>query len=162
MRPITFTLVVDEFGVKYVGKEHAQHLIVALQSLYPKISVDWSGLLYCGLTLRWDYLARTVDLSMPGYIQNMLKKFNHNIKNPPYTPFPVRPIQYGLTSQDEIPTNQSERLDDSHKTLIQQIIGTLLYYVRAIDMTLLAALSIVGSQQSNPTKNKLGNICNKF
>lgn len=26
-RPITFTLVVDDFGIKYVGKEHAQHLI---------------------------------------------------------------------------------------------------------------------------------------
>jgi len=26
-RPISFTLVVDEFGVKYVGKEHVQHLI---------------------------------------------------------------------------------------------------------------------------------------
>ena len=51
-RPITFTLVVDDFGVKYVGKEHVQHLIAALQSLYPKISIDWSGSLSCGLTLR--------------------------------------------------------------------------------------------------------------
>ena len=25
-RPIQFTLVVDDFGVKYVGEEHAQHL----------------------------------------------------------------------------------------------------------------------------------------
>ena len=89
---------------------------------------------------------------MPGYIENMLKKFNHKIKTPQYTPFPVRPIQYGLTSQDEIPTDQSERLDDSHKALIQKITGTLLYYATAIDMTLLAAWSTVVSQQSKPTK----------
>ena len=25
-RPTSFTLVVDDFGVKFVGKEHAQHL----------------------------------------------------------------------------------------------------------------------------------------
>ena len=30
-RPIQFTLVVDDFGVKYVGKEHADHLIQTLK-----------------------------------------------------------------------------------------------------------------------------------
>jgi hypothetical protein len=29
-RPITFCLVVDDFGVKYVGQEHAQHLLARL------------------------------------------------------------------------------------------------------------------------------------
>ena len=28
-RPVQFTLVVDDFGVNYVGKEHADHLIKA-------------------------------------------------------------------------------------------------------------------------------------
>jgi hypothetical protein len=30
-RPITFALVVDDFAVKYVGHEHAQHLLSLLQ-----------------------------------------------------------------------------------------------------------------------------------
>ena len=30
-RPIRFTLVVDDFGVKYVGKEHAGHLVQVLK-----------------------------------------------------------------------------------------------------------------------------------
>ena len=30
-RPISFTLVVDDFGVKYVGKEHVMHLINILK-----------------------------------------------------------------------------------------------------------------------------------
>ena len=30
-RPVQFTLVVDDFGVKYVGKEHAVHLIKAIK-----------------------------------------------------------------------------------------------------------------------------------
>ena len=32
--PIQFTLVVDDFGVKYVGKENAMHLINALKQAY--------------------------------------------------------------------------------------------------------------------------------
>jgi hypothetical protein len=39
-RPISFSLAVDDFGVKYVGKEHAQHLIDTLQKWY-QLAVDW-------------------------------------------------------------------------------------------------------------------------
>ena len=49
-RPIQFTLVVDDFGVKYVGKEHARHLVDALEEHYD-ISTDWEGKKYIGLTL---------------------------------------------------------------------------------------------------------------
>jgi hypothetical protein len=33
-RPVWFTLVVDDFGVKYVGKENAKPLMQALQKHY--------------------------------------------------------------------------------------------------------------------------------
>jgi hypothetical protein len=75
-RPITFSLVVDEFGVKYVGDEHARHLITALKDLYT-VSSDWTSSLYCGLTLDWDYKNCTVDLSMPNYVATALHKFQH-------------------------------------------------------------------------------------
>ena len=41
-RPISFTLVVDDFGVKYVGEEHALHLKQVLKQHY-KVSADWTG-----------------------------------------------------------------------------------------------------------------------
>jgi hypothetical protein len=44
-RPISFLLVVDDFGVKYVGREHAEHLMECIKKNYT----------YCGLTLEWDY-----------------------------------------------------------------------------------------------------------
>jgi hypothetical protein len=75
-RPITFSLVVDDFGVKCVGDQHARHLIKALEDLYT-VSSDWTGSLYCGLTLNWDYTNRTVDLSMPNYVAMALHKFQH-------------------------------------------------------------------------------------
>ena len=55
-RPISFTLVVDDFGVKYVGKEHADHLIQCIKQKY-ELTEDWSGNLYCGIRLTWDYNA---------------------------------------------------------------------------------------------------------
>ncbi len=41
-RHIPFTLVVNDFGIKYVGKEHAQHLKNALEEHY-KLTCDWTG-----------------------------------------------------------------------------------------------------------------------
>jgi hypothetical protein len=38
-RDVHFSPVVDNFGVKYVGKENAQHLVDALASLY-EVSTD--------------------------------------------------------------------------------------------------------------------------
>ena len=51
IRPITFTLCVDNFGIKYVGKQHINHLLHALQYLYT-ITMDWKGERYLGLTLK--------------------------------------------------------------------------------------------------------------
>ena len=42
IRPIKFTLVVDDFGVKYSEKEHNIHLKVALKKIY-KLTIDWEG-----------------------------------------------------------------------------------------------------------------------
>jgi hypothetical protein len=66
-RPIQFTLVVDDFGVQYVGAAHAQHLIAALETDYT-VSKYWTGDLYCGIILNWDYANKHVDLFMTGYI----------------------------------------------------------------------------------------------
>jgi hypothetical protein len=66
-RAVAFTLVVDDFGVKYVGKENSDHLLHALKQHY-EVTEDWEGKLYCGISLKWDYKKKTVDLSMPGYI----------------------------------------------------------------------------------------------
>ena len=53
-RPISFSLVVDDFSIKYVGKEHADHLILVLKEHY-ELSEDWGGTKYCRATFDWDY-----------------------------------------------------------------------------------------------------------
>ena len=41
-RPITFTLAVDDFGVKHTNEEDAKHLVSALKQNYD-ITEDWEG-----------------------------------------------------------------------------------------------------------------------
>ena len=41
-RPISFTLVVDDFGVKYVNKDDTDHLVASIRLTY-KLTEDWSG-----------------------------------------------------------------------------------------------------------------------
>ena len=49
-RPLQFSLLVDDFGIKYERQEDITHLLDALKTIY-KISEDWDGKLYCGLNL---------------------------------------------------------------------------------------------------------------
>jgi hypothetical protein len=69
-QPISFTLVVDDFAVKYVGKQHAEHLRNALLRTY-ELTTDWTATVYSGMTLKRDYDKRTCDVSMPGYVSNV-------------------------------------------------------------------------------------------
>ena len=147
-RPVTFSLVVDDFGVKYVGKHHADHLIHALQQMY-EISIDWEARLYLGLTMKWDYDKRTVDISMPGYLNAALHKFQHlppeRREDAPHSW--TKPI-YGASVQYADNPDDSPLLPSDSITLVQKIVGTLLYYAMAVDPTMLVSLGTIASTQS--------------
>jgi hypothetical protein len=98
-RPISFSLVVEDFGVKYIGEEHAQHLLETVRKYY-KCSCDWAGERYCGLTIKWDYPGRKVHLSLPGYIPKALLCFKHPIPTTPQDqPYPHIKPNYGANTQ---------------------------------------------------------------
>ena len=78
-RPVQFSLVVDDFGVKYVGRENAEHLMHSLVQHHYKLAVDEKGALYCGIKLDWDYEKRTLDISMPGYVKKIIQRFQHAV-----------------------------------------------------------------------------------
>jgi hypothetical protein len=151
-RPISFTLVVDDFGIKYVGKEHADHLLNALKEHYT-LDIDWEGKLYCGISLNWDYENRTVDISMPGYIKKLLQRFQHELKKAQHSPYNCAPKRYGKDAQLPLPIDESPRLDKAGITRIQQIVGAILYYARCVDITLLMTLSTIAHEQTKATEN---------
>ena len=47
-RPIIFTLVVNDFGIKYEQQEDIDHLIACIKKKY-ELTIDWDGDLYCGI-----------------------------------------------------------------------------------------------------------------
>jgi hypothetical protein len=152
VRPIAFCLIVDDFGVKYVGKHHAQHLINTLTSKYT-ITKDWTGTQYCGITLKWDYTNGTVDLSMPGYVDRALQRFQHPLPLlPEHAPHSWKPPTYGAAIQyADLPTDLPILPKDDIRH-IQAIVGVLLFYARAIDNTMLLALNDIGSEQTKGTE----------
>ena len=81
-RPISFTLVVDDFGVKYIGKKHAMHLIKTLTEHY-KVKEDWEGRRYVRITMDWDYKKSEVHLSISEYVEQALARFVHPIPDKP-------------------------------------------------------------------------------
>ena len=48
-RNTMFSLVVDDFGVKYTAKNDSLYLIDTLKKKYPGITIDWSGRLFLGV-----------------------------------------------------------------------------------------------------------------
>jgi hypothetical protein len=95
-KPTAFSLLVDNFAVKYITKSDAHHLRNALLRHY-EITMDWDGTVYSGIALDWDYNKRTCHISMPGYLFNVLNKFQHDTpKTPQHTPSRCTTIQKSL------------------------------------------------------------------
>ncbi|KAL7460034.1 hypothetical protein ACHAXS_000500 [Conticribra weissflogii] len=136
---IQFTLVVDDFGVKYVGKHHAQHLANILKENYSSISEDWDGALYCGVSR---------------YIEKVLQKFKHERPTKPQnSPFPAAPRKYGKAAQEPLPSDNSPQLSPNGILKIQRIVGSILNYARAVNITVLTALNHIGAEQATASEN---------
>ena len=80
-----FTLVVDDFGVKYESQEHLNHLLSALKEDYA-IKVDREGKLYCGILLDWNHDKSCFGISMPGYVKKQLTHYVHSPQTAGDTP----------------------------------------------------------------------------
>ena len=127
-RPIKFTLVDDNFGVKYIGAEHVPHLLQVLRQDY-EIEEDWEGTRCLGITLDWNYKTQEVHLSMPGYVEKALAQFGHKIpEEPQHQPHKHTTPLYGATIQYAKAEDSLRLLSKEKKKYIQQVIGTSLYY----------------------------------
>ncbi|KAK1740972.1 hypothetical protein QTG54_008224 [Skeletonema marinoi] len=154
-RPIRFSLVVDDFGVMYQGREHAEHLESVLKLHYP-VKSEWDGKRYIGIFLDWDYTNRKVHLSIPGYKERALKQFNHPTpRKPQHQPFPHTPVKYGAPKQYAKEESTAPPLDKKGTRFIQQVCGKFLFLGRAVDSSLLVPISAIASQAANPTTDTL-------
>ena len=152
--PIIFSLVVDNFGVKYIGKENANHLIQSLQKVYT-ISIDCTGSLFCGLTIKWDYSAHTCKIFMIKYLQADLHKFQHPApKRPHHSPNSWDKRTYGMHVQYSPDDDASLLIPAKTINLVQKIVGTLLYFSIAVEPTIITALGSIAAQQEKGTEKR--------
>jgi hypothetical protein len=96
---------------------------------------------------------------MPGYLDKVFLKFKHVAPSKKQnSPHPHAIPQYGAKtqyaeSQDEAPLLNKE--DTKH---VQAVMGTLLYYVLAVDSIILTALSSLATTQAKPMQKSMEKV----
>jgi hypothetical protein len=93
---------------------------------------------------------------MPGYILKQLEKYKHDcLKHPQHCPYSPLPKQYGSEAQRPLPPDTSPPLSKDNIKHVQRIIGSILYYPRAVELTVLMALSTIANEQLKGTQNSM-------
>jgi hypothetical protein len=100
---------------------------------------------------------RTYGISMPGYVSNVLSKFQHGApKHPQHTPSKYVTPVYGektqYATQDETPPLTAKQYLN-----IQNVTGSILYYARAVDPTVLVPLNDIAMEQTKATEKTQAN-----
>jgi hypothetical protein len=104
---------------------------------------------------------------MPGYIKAALHKYQHPAPaRPEHAPHTWNPPIYGAKTQFVSVKTSIPALSNKDVNKLQPLTGTLLYYSRAVDPTLIMPINVSASEQSNATEVtadkviKLVNYCN--
>ena len=84
--------------------------------------------------------------------KNFLQKFHPNNKTE-YSPQKHVEPNYGQKVQYAESANDAPTLDSVDIKLIQEIVGTFLYYGIAVDNTIIVAISTIASEQSTARSN---------
>jgi hypothetical protein len=153
-----FTLCVDNFGIKYVGRERTNYLAKVLKEHY-KCSIDWERKCYLGMNMDWDYNSRRVHVSMLDYVPEALTRFQHKAPSKPqHQSYPHIEPNYGAKAQYMEDMDTSALLPPKVKKFIKEVSGTFLYYAQCVNSTMLVALGSIATQQANPTENMMKKV----
>ena len=93
---------------------------------------------------------------MKGYVEKALQRFTHSKPvRPQHAPSKWTRPNYGAKVQMAEDEDTTEILNPASIKRLQEIIGTFLYYARAVDNTMLVALGTLGSAQTKGTKQTM-------
>ena len=91
---------------------------------------------------------------MKNFVIKTLQRLQHSFPSrPQYAPHQWTVPIYGQNRQYAKPPDLSPKLDAKGKKRVQSIVGSFLYYARAIDNTILVALNEIAASQSAPTQH---------
>jgi hypothetical protein len=104
------------------------------------------------MTLKWDYKNRTCDISRPGYVSNVLRKFQHDApKHLQHTPTRYVTPVYGSKTQYAM-TDEKPPLTAKQCLTIHKVTGSVLYYARAVDPPVIMPRNDISTEQTKATE----------
>ena len=96
---------------------------------------------------------------MSGYVTAALQRFHHQLKNTRQSyPHHHVPPTYGARVKFSEPEDDTLLLPEERIKFIQQVVGVLLYYTISIDITVIVALSDIGSEQARATSKTMDEV----
>ena len=148
----------DDFLVQYTDLKDFQHLVHTLEQYYP-INTDMKADKFVGNQLRMELRRRTCH---PIHAR-LLRKSPPALHAPSSLKTTACSLQMDRTQlrcQRPIadPEDTSKPLDKHGTKRLQEVIGTLLFYARAVDNTMLTALGTIASAQSAGTEKTMDAI----
>ena len=151
-RPTYFTLIVDDFLTITKSDEDRQHFLDTLKSLYD-IKYDLEARKYIGITITQDKSKRWIKLSVPGYVAATLRRFGISpLKHRTDAPSPYTKPRYHDKRQQMATVDDTKPLGPKETKFIQEVVGVLGWYARAVDCTILCAVNKLASRQARPTE----------
>jgi hypothetical protein len=89
---------------------------------------------------------------MPGYVSNVISKFQHDApEHPQHTPSRYLTPVYGAKTQYAT-KDETLSLTAKQCLTIQKVTGSVLYYARAVDPTVLMPLNDIATEQTKATE----------
>jgi hypothetical protein len=157
-RPITFVLVVDDFGVKYHHQDDFAYLVSILSLAYHCKAHPVSSK-FLGFSIHHNRSSRSLSLSYPGYIATLLTRLRPNGVTPTASPTIYTPPSYGSKApQSPTGPDLSPAATPAQVKELQVAIGYLLYYGRSVDSRVLQATCALAAEQSAPTLSTLSRL----
>ncbi len=150
-QPIQFCLIIDDFGVEYMGIEHFNHLLLVLQR-YCQVQTNMAGNKIAGLDVQWDFPSKQVRIDMRLYVKDLLLSLNWPMpKKTQLLPFTATLIAHSQKTQFTPDKDTLAPLLPEPLKHIQNIIRSILYYARAVNNKLLVALNAISARQAKAT-----------
>ena len=147
---ISFCLVVDDFGVKYKDVADFHRLVDCLALLY-HVKATPIATTFLVLTLNHNRINRTLTISMPNYIPALLQLHRPLVVRFASSPSVYVPPHYGSSAPQMTPQDSSQPATPAQQKELREVIGSLMYYARILDHTLLPTVTYLACFQAAPT-----------
>ena len=93
---------------------------------------------------------------MPNYVHKNLVKYRHKKqKSAQHCPYKPASPKYGKEATLATDEEESPTVDNEKKKYVQQVLASFLFYMRAVDLTILHALNAIAAKQAHPTERTI-------